>query len=62
MRNRIKEYEGDISFIMKRYVEQMQDIHAQTLRELEKVVSHAHHAGIDLGSEQVFENKKGEAA
>ena len=55
MRVDLTNYSADIAAIMKRYAEAQQDLHAQTVNELNALIMQAHFAGIDRGAEEALD-------
>mgnify|MGYP001453683675 CR=1 FL=1 len=63
MKDSIKPLKEDVAFIMRRHYERMEDVYAQTQRELEALITKAYFDGIDEGVESMINRlKKGEAA
>jgi len=62
MKDSIKYLKDDVADIMRRHYDRIEDVHAETRRELEALITKAYFDGIDEGVESVLNQTNGEAA
>ena len=62
MKDSLKYLKDDVADVMRRHYDRIQDVHAETRREMEKLITKAYFDGIDEGTESALNKSKGEAA
>ncbi len=62
MKDSLKYLKDDVADVMRRHYDRIQDVHAETRREMEKLITKAYFDGIDEGVESALNQSKGEAA
>ncbi len=62
MKDSLKYLKDDVADVMRRHYDRIQDVHAETRREMEKLITKAYFDGIEEGEKSVLNQSKGEAA
>lgn len=62
MKDSLKYLKDDVADIMRRHYDRIQDVHAETRREMEVLITKAYFDGIDEGVESALNQSNGEAA
>ena len=62
MKDSLKYLKDDVADIMRRHYDRIQDVHAETRREMEVLITKAYFDGIDEGVESALNQRNGEAA